>query len=470
MKYFRIRTMCSAAMLLCAATVMQAQTVKALWDSTSYNPGGLVEYTNGNIAGVASSVFFELTPSGKEVNSSTYTGGLSLGNPLLLASDGNFYGAAYPSFGTGGSIVKITPQGQFTTIYTFCSLKNCADGWNVTGQLVEGYNGNLYGTTVEGGTGKYCNLQNLPSGCGTIFEITTSGKLKGLYEFCSLANCADGTGGSPLTLGTDGNFYGMASSNHEVNVTYGSFFRWNPASGLTTLYEFTDPTVGEFPSAVIQASDGNFYGTTVYGGAYSGGTVFKITPSGEETTLHNFCALQNCSDGIYPRAGVIQGTDGNFYGTASGEGGLSLTDGAIFQLTAAGVYTVLHTFCQTTGCADGYYPQQPLIQHTDGSFYGTTSKDGFGCGCGVVYGLTMGLGPFVKTNPGFGKIGQSVNIFGNGLGGATSVTFNGVTSTFRVTSSTLIKAMIPAGATTGTIQVTTPSGTLSSNVAFQILP
>lgn len=405
--------------------VAHAQSVKALWNSTSGHPSGLIQYSDGNLAGIAGNLIYELTPGGKEAGSSAYTNGnLILSNPLVLASDGNFYGTAYPDFNTGGAIVKVTPEGQFTTLYTFCSLRNCADGWGAEGALVQGYNGNLYGATAFGGTGKYCTEQ---MGCGTIFEISMSGKFRVLYEFCSLANCADGATGGPLTLGTDGNFYGTAGWSNEVNGTYGSFFRWNRTGGLTTLYQFTDPSGGEFPSGVIEGSDGNFYGTTVYGGAYSGGTAFKISPSGQETTLYNFCAQQNCSDGIYPRAGVVQGTDGNFYGTASGFGPYGQTYGALFQLTPAGGYTVLHTFCSTSGCVDGDYPEQGLIQHTDGNFYGTTSAGGdIQCGCGVVYSLSMGLGPFVKPNPVFGKVGQTVKILASHLTGTTRVTFDGV--------------------------------------------
>jgi uncharacterized repeat protein (TIGR03803 family) len=177
-------------------------------------------------------------------------------------------------------------------------------------------------------------------------------------------------------------------------------------------------------------------------------------------------------DGIEPEDHLIQGTDGNFYGV-SPFGGAELACGSgcgtIFSMTPGGTVTTLYNFCSLTGCADGSTAVPTLMQDTDGTFYGATSLGGAGA-AGTVYSLSMGLGPFVKTLPTSGKVGMNVAILGTNLTGATSVTFNGTPASFTVTSSSLIKTAVPAGATTGTLQVVTPSGTLSSNVQFVVRP
>lgn len=212
------------------------------------------------------------------------------------------------------------------------------------------------------------------------------------------------------------------------------------------------------------------------------GTIFKITPGGILTTLYSFCppSQSGCSDGRYPAAGLVQGTDGNFYGTTGG-GGLVCNPaytadgcGTIFTITPGGTLTTLHRF----DGADGVEPEAALVQDTNGSFYGTTSAGGANdtCGfeetqsCGAVFSLSVGLGPFVTTNPKAAKVGAKVGILGTNLTGATSVTFNGTVASFTVHSPTLILAEVPSGATTGTVQVKLPSGALSSNVTFIVLP
>ena len=465
-----------AALCLATAVSADAQTFRTLFTFNGSNktvPGGLVQTWSGDLAGIdalggtyGDGMVYEMTPNpdGTTVVSFSFDCVLPCSyedlnaTPLLLANGGTFYGTTTSDLGAGGTVFKITPDGQFTTIYTFCSLRDCADGQVPSSPLVEGRNGNIYGTTLYGGKGTYCfGGQN----CGTIFEITKSGKLSGIYSFCTQANCPDGHDAS-LTLGTDGNFYGT------TGASYGTFFSLSPTGTLTTLYQFTGGNDGEGPSGVVEGADGNFYGTTVYAGAFSSGTVFKVTPSGELSTLYTFCALENCSDGAYPRGGVIQGTDGNLYGTTYGSGNNGSL-GTLFQLTPAGQLTTLHRFCPQSGeCPDGSYPLAALVQNTDGAFFGTTSSGGnTGC-CGTVFRLSMGLAPFVSSTPAFGKIGNTIRILGNSLTSATSVTFNGVPATFTVVSPTLIKVTVPSGATTGKIQVVTPAGTLQSNVPFVV--
>jgi uncharacterized repeat protein (TIGR03803 family) len=244
----------------------------------------------------------------------------------------------------------------------------------------------------------------------------------------------------------------------------GTIFRITSSGSFTTLHNFcseSDCTDGEFPwGTLIQASDGNLYGTTSSGGAVSGcnastcGTVFKITPAGTLTTIYSFCTASNCSDGGQPVAGLVQGPDGLFYGVTT-YGGTN-NEGTIFNLTPTGTLTVLDTFDET----DGFSPNGGLMQHTNGTFYGTTPT--------TIFSLSTGLGTFVRTNPSSGKVGASVIILGTNLTGASSVSFNGKAAKFSVVSDSEINTTVPAGATTGMVKVTTAAQVLKSNIAFRV--
>lgn len=213
----------------------------------------------------------------------------------------------------------------------------------------------------------------------------------------------------------------------------------------------------------MQASDGNFYGTTQGGGAGNGyGVVFKMDQTGAVAILYSF---QGGKDGGSPDAGLVQATDGNLYGVTLGGGGAA-NSGVLFQITTGGTYKPLHTFSSQTGDS----PQAALLQHTNGLLYGTLELGGR-FGFGSVYSLNLGLGPFVALVNNAGKVGQSAQILGQQLTGTTSVTFNGVKATsFTVVSDTYMTAVVPSGAATGKLTVTTPTRTLTSNVNFQIIP
>jgi uncharacterized repeat protein (TIGR03803 family) len=165
---------------------------------------------------------------------------------------------------------------------------------------------------------------------------------------------------------------------------------------------------------------------------------------------------------------LILGTDGNFYGTTV-YGGAN-DQGAIFQITPEGAYKVLYSFCSQAGCADGRSSYSRLIQATDGNFYGTTSDDGGGNNGGTFFKLSMGLAPFVETIPASAKVGAQVELLGTDLTGATSVSFNGTAAVFKVQGPTLMVATVPTGATAGKVRVSTPGGALVSNVAFRVSP
>jgi uncharacterized repeat protein (TIGR03803 family) len=182
-----------------------------------------------------------------------------------------------------------------------------------------------------------------------------------------------------------------------------------------------------------------------------------MTPSGTLTTLHSF----DGTDGSFPAASLVQATDGHFYGTTYYGGANG--DGTVFKITPSGALTTLHSFDNM----DGGNPSAALVQATNGKFYGTTS-DGGANGDGTVFSLSVGLDPFVETQPTSGKVGAAVKILGTDLTGTTSATFNGTAATFTVVSSSEIKTTLPTGATTGTVEVTTPNGTLKSNVVFRV--
>lgn len=255
------------------------------------------------------------------------------------------------------SAVIATPPAKaqsLTTLYSFCSRTDCADGLYPRAGLIQATDGNFYGTTVSGGThsNKACHQR-----CGTIFEITPGGTLTTLHSFDNADGSAPYAG---LIQGADGNFYGTTSAGGAHG--HGTVFELTLTGTLTTLHSF-DGTDGSAPYAtLIQGTDGNFYGTTTGGGAQGYGTVFEITQSGTLITLHSF----DITDGLYPWSALIQATDGTFYGTTL-EGGAN-GDGTIFKIPFGGALTTLHSFDGT----DGANPIAGLIQ-ADGEFYGTTS-------------------------------------------------------------------------------------------------
>jgi uncharacterized repeat protein (TIGR03803 family) len=342
-------------------------------------------------------------------------------------------------------IYRMTTGGKLTTIYAFCTTAACADGNGPTG-LVLGGDGNFYGTTSVAP-----NTTGDPG--GTIFSISPKGEYKLLYSFCSVSNCLDGEFPFyPPIFGSDGNLYGVAFEGG--NQGGGVLYELTSSGSYKVLYNFCRPSGdcgNRNPFLIVRDAKGNFFGTTQYGAAQgSGGTLFELTSKGRFSVLHNFDVPND-----WPETGLTLTNDGSLYGVSNYN--------SIFKVTPSGAFSVVYTLATT----DGSSPVGPLFQGTDGSLYGTTTY-GPGNSQGSVFKLSDGLKPLVETVPTAGNVGKRVLILGNGLTGTTSVTFNGVPAEFKVRKDSFITAWVPAGATSGTVSVVTPTRTLNSNPQFVV--
>lgn len=327
----------------------------------------------------------------------------------------------------------VAPAQTFTTIYNFGGI----DGSYPAGPLAQGADGLFYGTTMSGGTGP-------GGGPGTVFKITTSGALTTLHSF-DYTDGAEPSAG--VTLGRDGRFYGTTSIGGPTD--YGTVFRITPGGTLTTLHTFCPAFVcsdGAQPNTpLIEAGEGEFYGTTLVGGsatcrltaAPGCGTIFKISPAGALTTLYSF----NYTDGAEP-TGLVQAASGNFYGTTYAGTATCLTNGCgtVFEMTPGGTLTTLHTF----DISDGAFPDAPLVQAATGDFFGTT----------FMYGA-YNLGTIFKMTPS-GALTTMFSFAGihggepQGLVQATDGNLYGIS----------------AGGTSGTVFKMTPAGALTTIRSF----
>src|ERR1039457_138860 len=279
------------------------------------------------------------------------------------------------------------PAQTLTTLYSFCSQSGCPDGDAPYAGVVQATNGDLYGTTLYGGT-------NGTNTSGTVFKITPGGTLTTLYSFCSQTGCPDGDASyAGLVQAANGDLYGTTYGSG-ANGDFGTVFKITPAGTLTTLYSFCSQSGctdgAHLAGGLVQAANGDLYGTTVLGGANDAGTVFKITPGGTLTTLYSFCSQggTSCTDGAGPQAGLVQAANGNFYGTTE-SGGRAHGGGTVFKITPGGTLTTLYRFCSQSGCPDGSDPVAGVVQAADGDFYGTTSGGGASNG-GTIFKITPG--------------------------------------------------------------------------------
>ncbi len=429
-----------AVFCVAGAVVSSAQTFTTLvkFNGTPQpaNPSQLLAGMDGNIYGVTSAggtngtsstggTFFRMTPAGKVSVLYSFCALANCAdgarpNGLTQTADGKFYGSTgqggasdasiCSSVGGCGTFFEIGPGHPLKTLYSFCSQANCNDGFGPGGALAVGRNGNIYGTTDAGGNLNGDN--NCEEGCGTIYEMTPTGALTTLHVFCSTPGCPVGSGGEGFTLGTDGAFYGATLDSASGDYG-GRLYKMTASGNLTVLYSFDPDTNGDAePSLPIQAADGAIYGTVLSGGGNGYGFFYKGV-GGKLITLYSFCSLANCADGSAPNQ-VIQGSDGNFYGTTL-VGGNTNADcaatgcGTLFQITPAGTLTTLHSFCSETNCSDGSSPQGALIQASNGIFYGATLAGGSssscgGDGCGTIFSLSVS--PSVEARRGPEGAGQ----------------------------------------------------------------
>jgi len=350
---------------------------------------GLTEGQDGNLYGTTSAggangsggTVFKITTAGVlTVLHSFENGTLSDGSVpsgVIQGTDGNFYGVTAYGGATGnGTVFMVTPTGAEFVLHSFGNGNG--DGFNPSGNLIQATDGNLYGTAPGGGA----------NGNGAIFEMTLSGQESILYSFNASAN--DGFGpGSGVIQASDGNLYGTTPGNGtNVNTSFGTVFKVTLSGQEALVYTFLGQFVsdGQLPEAgLIQGGDGNFYGTTSEGGSGISGTVFKLTPGGVETVLSNFYAGGSTSvNGYSPIASLIQASDGNLYGT-NNLGGANNHGGTVFQVTPQGVTNLVYGFGSTSG--DGLNSEADLIQASDGNFYGTTHAGG-AYGYGTIFKIT----------------------------------------------------------------------------------
>ena len=353
----------------------------------------LVPGPNGNFYGTTANggtngfgTVFEISPDGSFfTNLYNFAGGTNGAGPaaaLTLGSDGYFYGTTYNGgISNWGTVFRISTSGDFASL----GMLGGTNGANPDVALLQAPDGSFYGGTRYGGP--FNTTTSGGTGYGTVFRITTNGIITTPILFAG----TNGANPTALVLGTDGNFYGVTTwggYSSPVKFGLGTIYRLGADGSLSNLYKFTGFGDGGFPQAgLVQGKDGNFYGTTQSGGSVSIGTVFRMTPDGQFTSLVSF---PNSNAGGYPYAALIQTGDGHLYGTTYIGGTNNV--GSIFEVTPTGSLTSWISFTGTGGGWPGSHPLGSLVQGTDGNFYGTT-YDGGANGKGTVFRLSLPVAP-----------------------------------------------------------------------------
>jgi uncharacterized repeat protein (TIGR03803 family) len=484
------RCRCTLTLLVLAVAVLtaaaHAQTYAVLYNFSPGTKGGdpanpqytgiIAQGQDGNLFSTtpvggtlcgSCGVVFKITPSGTLTHVFDFNtpngAGYTPFSGLTLGKDGNFYGTteAGGTFNLG-TVFKSSASGNLIKLYEFGTCKYpCKEGAYPKAPPVQGRDGSFYGTTPHSTDG---------TDNGIVYKITPTGKYSPIYAFDGISG---GNPNDPLTLGTDGNFYGTTAKGGKTfqpcwgsSATCGTVFRITPAGKVTFLYKF-DQTHGAGPlGPLVQASDGNFYGTTSAGGNTNGdGVIFQITPQGKFKLLY---ALNGSVDGKQPSAGLTQVTDGKgntvaLYGATQAGGTKGY--GTLFKVSLSGGFTRLYDLDNTTGKT----PEITLAQDTTGILYGETFEGGSD-GAGVFYSLNDKLPAFVSLVSTSGKVGDSIPVLGQKFNGTTGVSFNGKAASFKVVSATYLTAIVPSGASRGLVTVKTPSGTLTSNHVFVVTP
>lgn len=389
----------------------------------------------------------------------------------VQAKDGNLYGIT-----SGGQPYKVTlPKGTVTTFSTTAPNQ-------VYAPLLLASDGNLYGTTRGGGT----------SGVGTVFRMTTGGAFKILHDFTGTT--PDGaTPQGPVVQASNGLFYGTTESGGTND--FGVLFEVSATGAYQTLYSFNPNTDGGSPAAgLLIGPDGFFYGSTTVGGAVDFGTLFQATHGGSYNKLFDFTGITGAVLGENPFTTLMAHTNGSFYGTTSYDGGL-YAEGTVYSLTVPNpIFTLIvegpifvhpgipveilgNNLEQTFSLAFGGVQAQ--FQPGSDTFLTATVPDAAVDGFVTVTfptGLQIQSQQAVHILPGItnldptsGTVGTQVGIVGGGFAGATKVTFGGVKATsFTVVTPAFIQAIVPSGAKTGKVTVTTPNGSAASKQTFTV--
>ena len=329
---------------------------------------GLVLGNDGALYGTANGTFFRTTPDGDfSVIRANDGSPNSVFAGLTLGRDGSFYTTTQSGgSASAGTVVRV--NGGTGTIALLHEFTGGPEGFDSNGPLLQGPDGSLYGATSGGGL----------KGLGTLFVTTPTGRFTTIHSF----NGDDGTSpAGALIRATDGNFYGATSAGGAANL--GTIFRMDASSGaVTVLHAFAGGADGSGPTgALVQGTDGNFYGATAAGGTFNRGTTFRITLGGTLTILHSFAGT---TDGIQPASGLLQGIDGNFYGVTLSSANEEY--GTAYRMTPDGTLTTVHQLYRH----DGDYSLvgvNGLVRARDGFLYGTTQ------------GLKGSLGTFFRIAP-----------------------------------------------------------------------
>lgn len=465
-------TLAIGATLLMAPPTPQAQTVTTIHNfvgaDNALSPfGPIAQGRDGNFYGIAlapsSGVVYKMTPGGTLTVVHQLLNDQSEGincNGLIAGNDGNFYGTCEHggnNSNSTGTFFKVTPTGTFTVLHDFDgTFSDTVDGCYPLGVPVQASDGNFYGTTFE------CGAHDT----SLIYKITPAGVFSAIYAFAS----GSGDGYQPqgaLIQGSDGNLWGTTSSGGANNA--GAIFKSSLAGAESVVYSFAacgTGTTGCDPLAgLVQGTDGNFYGTAEQGGANNTGVVFKVTPAGTYSLLHSFNVTTD--NGAFPQLPLTLGTDGNFYGVATDcfAGGCNPAD--IFKITSKGMFTDLFNFPDAGGNSNSA-PLSPLLLSTDGTFYSTTELGGSNSS-GSFYSLVDGQSAFIVLQETSGKVGSQIGILGQGFGATSVVKFNGATATkVTLAVTTFLTATVPTGATDGFVTVTTGTTKLTSRVKFTV--
>jgi len=448
--------LCMLAVLISlSAALVQAQTYTVLHNFNetegccSDYPAAMAQGRDGNIYGTTLNGgthlygnVFKMTPSGTltSIYSFDFTNGAYPQGGISLGQDGNFYGTTYQGGAhSRGTIFKITPAGVLTLLYSF---SDTGDGAYPKVPPVQAQDGNLYGTTGNGSD-------------YVLYKLTTSGTFSIVATLLSSSY-------SPLLLGMDGNLYGTTLSGGTYNS--GTVFQFSPSlKTVKTVFNFHNEWSPTGP--LMQGVDGALYGTTSSGGTGDGGVVFRLTTAGVYKILHTF-STTGAADGRISFGGLVQGSDKLLYGVTSAGGANGL--GTFFKISTTGTgFANIHDFATATGDT----PMSALLLHTNGKIYGQTSHGGTHVPYGVVFSLDASLKPFVRPVViHAAKVGASVQLLGQDFKTATAVLFGSTAATTTVTSNTFMTATPTAGSTTALITVDEPSGNLTTQVNFKIIP